>query len=316
MSMKYAATLRFGSFNTWSGCIPGSAGQRDHIVDFIVDLAHTFDYLVLHEVHVSNDSQTERFVPPRSPGHRPGPLDLKLGNRLMDRLKTTHRYMFAPHFNVTALHDYEATDLPVYYGNLVLIKRQVAIVRNEVALIYGIGNVNTETLHRETGHVTGRAGSRKANVTTIDTGYGHVTVAGVNGLHSRAGKIDSPARNAQSSQIAAVIAQQRKLLKLSGDEPHSLVLGDLNLTSENDALRKLLENPSAFGFSRGINLNDQFNITNTRTKWYPKSKSSREANFALASVGLAEQVTKYVVQRKTPSDHGYTDLTIEKKPGT
>lgn len=314
--MRSATTLRFGSFNTWSGCIPGSAGQRDHIVDFIVALAHTFDYLVLHEVHVSNDSQTERFVPPRSPGHRPGPLDLKLGNRLMDRLKTTHRYMFAPHFNVTALHDYEATDLPVYYGNLVLIKRQVAVVRNEIALIYGFGNVNTETFYHETGQVTGRAGSRKANVTTIDTGYDLVTVAGVHGLHSRAGKVDSPARNAQSSQIAAVIAQQRKLLKLGTENPCSLVLGDLNLTSENDALQQLLENPSAFGFNHGVNLNDRFKITDTRTKWYPKSKPSREANFALASAGLAERVTSYGVQRKTPSDHGYTDLTIEKKPGT
>lgn len=314
--MHNSATLRIASFNTWSGCIPGTAGNRDYIVNFIVELADSCDYLVLHEVHVSSDKQLERFVTTRSPGHRPGPLDLKLGNRVQERLKTSHHMMFAPHFRVTALHDYEATALPVYYGNLVLIKRSVTVLRNEVAMIYGIGDINGEIRHKETGFVTGRAGSRKANVTTIDTGYGPLTIAGVHGLHSRAGKVDSPARMAQSAQIGHAIASQRKRLKLPTDDPLSLVIGDLNLTSTNEALKQLQENQSAFGLHAGVNLNHEYKIVDTRTKWYPKTKPSREASFALVSQPLRGSVESYQINTKVCSDHGLGELVIAKRPGT
>jgi endonuclease/exonuclease/phosphatase family metal-dependent hydrolase len=310
-------TLRIASFNTWSGCRPAEAGKVDHVVDFIVGLAFEYDYLALQEVHVSHDSLGQRFVAPRTPGHRPGPLDIKLGNRIIERVKKTHRYAFAPHFAKPALHDYEMTELPVMYGNLELIRRDtVTVARSEVGMIYGTGEINTEVVHPESNCVTGRPASRKANITTLVTRNGPLTIAAVHGVHSRLGKTDIPARSHQTVQIAHAVNSQRKRLKLLAQPPRVLVIGDLNLTSQNETFIELLHHPRVFGDTPGINLNQEFGISDTRTKWYPKSKTVREADFALVAAAVRPEIGYYGVNQSVPSDHALLELTLTTMPGT
>ena len=293
------------------------AGERDHIVDYIVDRAQYYDVLALQEVHCSDEQFTGRFVSVKEPGHRPGPVDLKLGNRLIERLKKTHRITFVPHFKCTALHDYEATDLPVQYGNMLLVnKKRVQILRNGVEIIHGNGGLNTERLLREGTDVIGRAAARTANVVTIMVGKSVLTIAAVHGLHSRLGKIDTAARFAQSGQIARAIASQRSVLKLSRENPATMVIGDLNYTSSMEALEKLLSDTNAFGIDGGSNLNAEFSITDGRSKWYPADKPTREAGFVLVSKATRALVADCTANPRVPSDHAEFDVTLNTSPGT
>ena len=306
--------LTIGSWNAWSGCVAGTDGYHSDnaVVDFIAEEAGEFDIFGLYEVHCKRSTHPERFAMPRNPKGRPGPLDLELGDRLIARLKRTHRHLYVGNFTTSALHDCEASLIPVDYGNLVFIRREVQIQGTVRSYIYGMGELNTED--RETRR--GRIASRRAIGLTVALGNHNLTMLFVHGVWSKHGKIDMPARLVQSSNMAKAIIAQRRRLKLDVVNPATLIMGDLNYTSDLKAMEFLLDHKDAFGNQRGINLNSEFGILNTRTRHYPWDKPTREANFALVSQLTNQFVENYDSNDQVPSDHALLRLTLNTSPGT
>lgn len=310
--------LSIGSLNTWSNCIPRIAGQKDEFIDYLVSLARSLDILCLQEVHFYRIQPKVRFHHSKEPKGRPGPLDLELGNRLVERLKKTHHWYFTSHFE-NAYHDCEATDERISYGNLVFIKKGFKPIAYNSHPIYSLNKLNDERVAPDKG-IGGTPASRSAQIFTVMFDNEPITIEHVHGLWSRSGKVDIPARTAQSAAIKHGVTQHRRILKLDMNDPAVLIIGDLNKTSAMKTLQEILAPHGAFGMNPGLDLNkgqpDNFNrpiITDTRTKWYPSGTNPREADYALVSQKLEALVHSYMVDPKVSSDHALLLLTLQSK---
>ncbi|MBY0537831.1 hypothetical protein K2P47_00345 [Patescibacteria group bacterium] len=305
--------LVIGSWNTWSGCLADTLDHEEAVVEYTTDLVRNCDLLGLYEVHRPRQEIDVRFVQPRAPKGRPGRIDVELLKRVERVVADTHSMEFVAHFGTTALHDCEATDLPVDYGNALFVRHSLLQRPYSFALdrfvVYGDGSLNSE----DSTTLKGRTASRKGMVATVQIGKEAVTIAFVHGLWTKKGKVDIPARTAQSACIAQGILHHRKRLNLNPKSGNILILGDLNYTSDLEAMAYLLHNEDAFGVGGGVNLTPHID---SRTKWYPEDKPTREANFVLASAPAAEKIsTTHVENEEVPSDHGYTMTIYTIAPG-
>lgn len=290
-----------GSQNTWSGCC-ALEHSPDLVLDYLCDQATQLSIFALQEVHKSYRAVSQRFVTMRSSGHRPGPIDVELGNHLQQRLKKSHRVYFHSHF-AGAYHDYERApdQTKIAYGNMLLVQRQVKILKQTTGhLIYGNLNLNTET------GISGRPAARAMQIVTVMHNNVAITIGNVHGLHSRKGKGDLPARHAQSANIGHAVRLHQVAMN---PKPPVILIGDFNYVSSQEALVSLLKRREAFGEDEGFNLNAIYNVTDTRTQWYPETKLHREANFALVSQRLVSQVTNLrAIRQLVPADHARLEV--------
>lgn len=305
--------FKIATLNAYGGRITGVETQTDNFVDFIVEeVSKDNDVVGLFEVHRTEDITAQRFINMRNPGHGNFPIDTHLENRLRARLSKTHALWYQPHFDTTCrgYHDYEKTSLPIDFGNLLIIKKSVALhSKPTIHTLYGNGLISTEKSH------SGQPATRKALVVTVMVNDSPVTILTVHGLHSkRFGKTDCPPRLAQSNYIAQAIVRHqrnRKLHLIEGGTTKTLIMGDLNKTSEMEATRLLLAKIEAFGGDYGVNLNTVYGYTNTRNLiFYPRNKPTFEANFAFVSKAVLDRVMDYRVISRVPSDHALLELTI------
>jgi hypothetical protein len=310
-----AHSLTIGSWNTWSGCLSDTCSDPEAVIKFAVEVTRRCDIIGLYEVHKLRRAHTERYVQPRSAKGRVGRIDLEFLERVAAAVSDTHKLEFVAHFNQTALHDCEATDLPIDYGNAILVRKHLYKRPHKVVvdrfLVFGIGNLNTE----DSVTLRGRPASRQGFLVTVQTGNQSVTVAFVHGLWTRRGKVDMPARLAQSTYIAQAIHHHRTRQNLNSDEMQTIVIGDLNYTSNLTAFQALLENKSAFGEGGGTNLIPDMD---TRTKWYPEDKPTRQANFIVTSGASRVRILSQRIEQgdEVLSDHAYLELVYNNSPGT
>ncbi len=303
--------LTVGNFNTWSGCAAEKLGSPNAVVEYIVSEASHHDFFYLNEVHYARKPLKKRFVETEKMGHRIGQIDLELGNRVEELVSNTHKVWFSSHFTANALHDRQESKLPVQYGNMLLVKKGVAASKNpRTFYLYGNGQLNNEDWQGGRFY-GGRPGCRVGHTFTLQVGKKVLILVFVHGLWSKQGKIDITPRRIQNTQIAAAIRQAQSGLRLR--EKHVLLIGDLNYTSQMECLEDLLAK-SEFGAGGGVNLNAEFGITDTRTKWYPADKPSREADFAIASQNLLPFVEEYSLYRQAPSDHAQQTVVLNFAP--
>ena len=313
--LAQAHRLTVGSWNTWSGCLSDTCSDPEAVIKFAIERTRQCDIIGLYEVHEFRRECTERFVQPRSAKGRAGRIDLEFLKRVAAAVSDTHKLEFVAHFNQTALHDCEATDLPVDYGNAILVRKRLYKLPHKVVidrfLVYGVGDLNTE----DSVTLRGRPASRQGFLVTVQTDNQSLTVAFVHGLWTKRGKIDIPARLAQSTYIAQAIRHHRTRQNLRSDEMQTIVIGDLNYTSNLTAFQALLENPNAFGEGGGTNLTPNMD---TRTRWYPEDKPTRQANFIAASEAARVRILSKRIEQgeEVLSDHAYLELVYNNSPGT
>ena len=307
-----SADVRIGYLNAWAGCVDPGIGNCDHVVDFLVKAAHNHDILALSEVHVSGSpGSTPRFVCPRSPGHRLGPIDTELGNRLQARLEATHSFYYVAHFD-NALHDFEASTIPLQYGNVLLIKKQMNVVLVEACTLHYNKELNSEQ-KLTNGTYIGRSAARKALIATFMVRNVPITLLTPHGLYSKQGKVDLASRFAQNGQMGVNIDSHLRRFQRN-QEPHSIVMGDLNYAQPMMALENLLARKEIFGNTPGINMNAKYGIMDTRhPHWYPKSKPTREGNFLCVSSALLHYTNEFQVNYDTPSDHAMLTYSLSIK---
>lgn len=295
-------TIRIASWNCWGGCVPGP--HANHIVDFIANLAHTHDVVHLQEVHRSTTPLEQRFVFPRLAKDEPAATDGELANRVAAQLTRSHRVFFTPHFVTTALHDREATTLPIYFGNLCLVKKHLVLLQHHRGFGYGRGELNTED--ETTGR--GQPAARAADVLTIAYGKHHLTILGKHGIWSKRGKSDIPARRAQNLGWKNLVQSHWRGIQVPAyRQPPLVSIGDFNYQSCNQVLHEFAAKTELFGGGGAI-LNHHYNITDTRTTYY--AKSVREADFAIVSPQLLPLVRSFTANADVPSDHAVLSLEL------
>jgi endonuclease/exonuclease/phosphatase family metal-dependent hydrolase len=294
------APLKFGSFNTWCGCKLIDNSNPESTIDFIVERTQSYDVLFLQEVHLNFRNLTNRHAKCQDSKWRPGPLDLELGARLKKRLEKSYNAFFTSHF-FNALHDCEATKEPVAYGNLLLVKKSIEILKYSEHIIFGNGNLFEQRA------MNCRPAARSSQVLTINFRNKPFTMEGVHGLWTPLGKVDTPERNAQSAKIISSIEMHRHR-KFTDNNPLIAVIGDLNYQSGMRALQKIVHGLEQMS-DGSENLNYRFGINDTRTNLYPSDKQTREADFLITTKTLAERIESYTVNRDVPSDHAWLTAT-------
>lgn len=299
------------SINGWGGCcVTDPQTAPNDFVNFAVELAMGHDVMMFQEVPWSYSNNHPRFVNMKDPGHRPGPIDTRLGNLIAERLKATHFVSFAPHFKDFAYHDYEKTSSKVRTGNLLVVKKAITILRLDDPWVYRQGELsNQKKWSKGCSTVNfGQPASRRMQILTVQLGQELLTIANFHGLHSRHGKnVPIPAHIAQS---AGVITGFNRHLKRLGDMKSSrLLMGDYNLTPGLPGYEMLRDSTDLWG-DKCLDLNVLWSINDTRTALYPKSKSVRVADYTLASADLRDKIISYVATENVPSDHKMLVLTL------
>lgn len=299
--------LTLGSWNTWAGCMADYLGESEHVVDYVVEQAAKHDIIGLYEVHRPRRQCSVRFAGVAEPKGRPGRLDLELGERIHDRLKETHRIEFVSHFSETAFHDCEATDEPVDYGNMVLIKKELCRrpykISTEHVHIFGTGHLNSEN------KITGKGRPASRNGIIVTTWFrGHpISILFAHGLWTMHGKVDIPARTAQSIYMANAFVRHRTHKGIEPVAGANILMGDLNLQTKLEAMRQIQERVDVFGPRGGVNLLPDMD---TRTDMYPADKATREANFVVISEQVVPWVQSCTLDKNARSDHVWTTLVI------
>jgi hypothetical protein len=303
--------LTIASLNAWAGCaVVDMVYNYNHVVKFLVETANKVDVFCLQEVHYSVRGGHQRFIDVEKPGHRIGPIDTHLGNRIEMSLCKTHHVFFTPHFNEFALHDYQSTDLPIQYGNMMIIKKGINIVRQSFYLTYGDGGLSSQVKRSKT-TCTGQPASRRMQMMTMAVDGQLLTIANLHGLHSKLGKdVSVPAHLSQASQI------KRGLIKHSNNRGIGLVdipkllVGDFNLVAGMAGFDKILEGFD-YSFGKGVDLNSKYGITDTRTALYPKDKAVRVADYAISSSWFVDKIVSYTTEENVPSDHKMLQLILK-----
>ncbi|MBP9717211.1 MAG: hypothetical protein KBD44_00670 [Candidatus Pacebacteria bacterium] len=282
------------SLNTWSGGCDG-------FHPFIQQIAEKSSFLALQEVHDALAPMPDTIMP-CDPGSREFPIRPKLRAELDDILGTNWQKVYAHH--VIGMHDLEA-DNRVRFGQYTAVKRDVWRTLSTYSnYVYGpVNRFNSET---EAGD--GSPCSKVATAThVVHIASGEeIIIVNVHGFWSLHGKIDMMERREQNRGIDRLV--RKTLSQHAARSPHILVIGDLNYTSQMDALTHLALQP-CFGENGGVILNHTYGTTSTRTKYY--KKPVREADFAIASRSLLQLIADFkVFLDGVPSDHGLIELTL------
>jgi len=290
--------LTITALNTRAGVAISSEGKT--LTGDIVSVAREYDVCGLNEVLWHERTATvPTFAWSSVRKNEPGPYHLTLGNEIQEQLTATHHLFFAPNFTYQALHDRAPTSMPVWFGNLLLIKKsRFPNHQTTTHFCYGTGNLNSETVI-EGKVVSGLPASRSVIVTTLHISAGYtVDIVFLHGLWTQKGKVDCPQRVAQNLYIQRAVAKHRRIHDCTS--VGTVIIGDLNYTSKLKCFTDLCENISIFG-GIGQNLNHIWGITDTRTAFY--TRTEREADFVIVSESLIDHVNNFDAVDDIPSDH-------------
>lgn len=285
--------VRIASHNSQGGGLPG----HDRYME---ENWQRFDLWAFQEVHARKSKfYLQKYWMPENPGARVYKPNLDLAAELSWRA-TCLGYLpiFAPHLE--GFHDLEPRE-GIFFGQLTAVcQRTFELVAYRNEFVYGQSNqFNTE----ESGGTP--CGKVATGVLLRHRASGReLVVVNVHGFWSKYGKRDLPSRLLQNRGINSLA---QKLLRL-GMNAEVLVIGDLNYRSGLKCLLDLQCQP-CFG-GAGVNLNHCFGISRTRTNHYRRWQEEPEADFAVASPGLAAQVTGMAVDLSTPSDHATISVDI------
>ena len=282
--------MRIMSLNTWAGCVDG-------LVEYIDEKSRTCDVLCLQEVHHAYGPNVPEKVVPTDPGSRTTPQRPHLFKELRQRLARSHTGLYAPQLQ-DALHDSEATSMPIMFGNALFYSDRVVVNRVEYRPVYEeFGKLFDE-------HV-GTPSCKSMQTIVVQLPEYQLLIGNIHGFWHPDGKVDMRARDLQSKKIASMLKAGQTACGFS--KPTELLLiGDFNYTSSMRAMKSLV-GANCFGKDGGIHLNQKFGIKDTRTKWY--KKEVREADHAIVSPGLP--VTNFFVDNCAPSDHAALFVEIK-----
>lgn len=251
--------LRILFLNTWSG------DCWEELEWFY--RTERFDILCLTEVHHYPGGGAP-FIRPKDPGARRNPIC----SCQFDIVKTIlpgHDGYYAP-AGVNMLHDLERTHLPIRYGNAMFIKNDLVVSAVKSGMAFGRFNQTN----------TGKAASCSIQGVIVVYNNTPYIVVHFHGLWTGNGKGDTPERFEQSKNANAFLGELRlQCQREIGVKPKIILGGDFNLNSATKAL-EMMRTCLAFE-GRGVNLNQRFGITDTRTSHYRKTE--READFVLIS---------------------------------
>jgi len=290
--------IRLSTLNTGNGGYPG-------FNEFTTERAAHNVILLFQEVHRSKKvmSLPIEFWP-ADPGKRRYTVRTHLADEIQTLIGNTHRLHFAS--QIEGCHDFEdPVTRGLYYGQLTAIPKQ-----------YKVRSVHPHMIYREHGALNEERnrGLPCAKVSQVfhirHRGLEKpIIVVNLHGFTSIHGKVDIPARYEQNRGIAQAVERYRRRLFGQTAQVEVLLAGDLNYTSHMNALSDLLNQP-IFGEGGGVNLNERFGITRTRTRYYQDWARVPEADFAIVSQGLAPY-TSLAVNLDAPSDHGELQITID-----
>lgn len=286
-------SITLHSFNSWSG-------SDDNFHLFVSVLKKKSSYIGFQEVHRRLNAQLPLRLMPYDPGARLNPIRTNLCHELTENFQPDWRTQFAAH--IDGCHDLEPCD-GLQYGLFSAVNELVFdVVAAKCEFIYGhLNQFNTE---------------KCGGVPCGKVAIGHILkhkqtgelliVVNVHGFWSSLGKVDMPERYVQNQGINALLCRLREVT--NEDDPKVLLIGDLNYTSQMGALYDLAKQ-SGFGAGGGVILNHQYQVKETRTRWY--TKTEREADYAIVSQSLAAKVKDFQVMLDVPSDHGLLEIILK-----
>ncbi len=281
-------------FNTWGGCL--AQKQRPDYYDYIRTQADTADVLHLSEVHSCTDPAMPEFITPEDAGHRVGGLHVRQLQTLKKVLGTTHDVHFEPQMN--GLHDLDMSHPTVQYGNVTCVKKGLPQNIQSGMIYREFNDTNTQS---EGGLPAGKSAQ---SVIIRKNGAWYQSVS-THGHWDYRSKIDTPERWVQFSNMMS-FAHAHKMSKgfVVPEDVKLIVGGDFNLTSRCKVLEGIRKSMQ-FGEDGGIILNHKYHEVlkslSTRTKWYPRDKSYREANFVIVGQNVHE--LDFEIDYEAPSDH-------------
>jgi len=251
-----------------------------------------YDIVCLQELHSTMSQDIPRYVTPDNPNYPNRKIDTQLYQHLVDVAGVEFTSFFTP--QMEGLHD-RSPYRGVQYGNALFVRKALPIQGFTGGMVYGkVNQLNTEA---DGGTPAGKSGQ----VVSIQHNGELLTIGHFHGFWSQNGKIDMPERLQQNAGIERLFVQHTML---HPQQPQILLLGDLNYTSNMQALRNLVCS-SIFGHNGvrpgGVHLNNVYSITDTRTQQY--KKTVREADHVIASKLLDGKVSECWVDEDVPSDH-------------
>lgn len=295
-------SLTIVSWNIEGGC------REDHLqyLKNISDLPEV-SIICLQEVHCAYDPSVPREVWPKDPGNRGhNPIRTHLYQEIKEMLDLDWSGWFAPQL-VGFLHDTETTSYQVGFGQATFIRESAYLQLIGHASGFAYGQLNYANLEAKGGLPSSK--SMSAVRLRFDSQY-ELIVGNVHGFWSKLGKVDMPERYKQNEGINKMLLHPPSFSFPYFRAQNVLLVGDLNYHSGMQALEDLRLQP-VFGLGGGEVLNHRFGITSTRTSYYPEYKPYREADFALASRKLTNNVTNCWVDNEVPSDHGALFVQVD-----
>lgn len=288
--------LKIQFFNTWGGSL-WDRGLREHFIESTLQDTHIFG---LQEVHLNMVNDRLEFVRATNTGHRIGPILTSQLNQL-HHILNDYRWDYAEHA-WHCLSDVEPTDLPISFGNAVFVRKDLQIVGQRTALVYGQFNqINDEN---------GTFCARKIQGVIVMHNNHPYLIFNIHGIWTGNGKGDCPARDEQTANINQFMSEMfDQCCRDTGVVPKIVLGGDFNLSADTRAFLGLMQG-KVFGDGGAVNLNQEFDIRDTRTSWYPKTKPSREADYVLISRNT--KVHSFVAPSEPAvSDHRPLILEVE-----
>lgn len=257
--------LRILFLNTWGGSFWGH-GLRE----FYISQRRNTDIFCLQEVNRCHEEGMGFLDIPEYRGSRTRPLFVDQFDTLRRTLDEHDSFYAAQLTN--ALHDLGQVTYDIEYGNAMFVRNYLKQA-----------NVNSGIIYRKFGHLNdGQPAARSMQTVTIRKNNTAYVVAHFHGLWNGNGKGDCRERTVQTARVNKFLHEVcEQCREETGLEPRVILGGDFNLTASTMSFQGLVNGP-AFG-GRAVNLNSRFNITDTRTCHYDRSKPTREADFVLVS---------------------------------
>lgn len=282
--------MRVLFLNTWGGNVPG-------YFDWAIETYRQADLICLSEVH-NHFGPEETFTFPAKTS-RAGPVMLKQFQRLQQALIDTHDGYFSEAYR--GYHDCDdSAQTP--QGIAMFMRRTLRVSGHCTDVIAG-------TYGRHWNQNTNTSACRVIQSCQVEFGQKRFLVAHLHGLWTPEGKIDSAQRDTQNNKIIFHLA--RRMREFGRDEngncPSIILGGDFNYTNQMNAFAKIAES-TLFGPDGAIILNECVDDGyDTRTKFYPDSKPTRQADWVFASSNLQNRCLLHI-DRSVPSDHALLEV--------
>ncbi len=280
--------FRIVSLNTWGGT--AGSGILANLSKFHHDGAHV---ICLQEVHDA-PYDVPQYLKPSNGGHRIAPLNAWLRREIETILGDHYDSYYAPQL-YGCYHDCEVSPYSsLRYGNLLLIRKELPHTYRS-GFIVGEGP-------RLYDRLTGLPASKTAQVVDIFLDGKVLTVGHGHGAWANGHKGNLPWRREQAARMLELLSSPHQ----DKTDPHVVLVGDWNVTSDTETI-EIFRTSSIFGPLGAEHLNVKFGIVDTRTKHYPQTKPTREADHAFASPILNARMS---MDKWVASDHAATIICV------